>query len=83
MSLSIIGKIVPYSILKKHIIGTNPDCGILNFDKNYKFPVSVYEIENGIWIVRSSKAELESKRRLLQRKINDIDELLEMDDDDH
>lgn len=75
--LSSIGRIVPYCILKKYIIGNNPESAVLKFNADHTFPVSTYEIENGVWIVRSRASELRSKKRDFERKISDIDDQLE------
>ena len=54
----------------------NPDRAILRFNENNQIGVEVFEVEPGVWIVRSTRTELLRKRAHLENLIDYIDDRL-------
>lgn len=77
MSIKKLAKLLPYFIVEKVFVGTNPDHATLAFTKDHVYAVDVWEVEAGTWIVRSSKVELMRNRKKLESLIDQIDDRLE------
>jgi len=69
-------KLFPYLLIKKILMRYNPDRAILRFNENHQIGVEVFEVEPGVWIVRSTRAELLRKRAHLENLIDYIDDRL-------
>lgn len=69
-------KLFPYLLIKKIFMRYNPDRAILWFNKNNQIGVEIFEVEPGIWIVRSIRTELLRKRAHLENLIEYIDNRL-------
>jgi len=69
-------KLFPYLLIKKILMRYNSDRAILRFNENHQIGVEVFEVEPGVWIVRSTRAELLRKRAHLENLIDYIDDRL-------
>ena len=82
MVIQWFAKLLPYFIIEKVFVGFNPDHATLQFGKDHEgYVVDVYEVDTGVWIVKSSKVELMRSRKKLERLIAQIDDRLEGGDD--
>jgi len=77
MVIKKLAKLLPYFIIEKVFVGTNPDTATLALSKDHVYSVNVYEVDAGVWIVKSSEVELKRARKKLERLIGQIDERLE------
>jgi len=77
MAIKALAKLLPYFIIEKAFVGINPDHAILRFKKDQEYVVNVYEVDAGVWIVKSSKVELMRSRKKLESLIGQIDDRLE------
>jgi len=84
--LSFIGRLLPYFLVRKLAIDrfTRDMDAVLEYDslklgkwERTRLPVNVYQMDDGEWVVRSVKNELENKKRRLQNEINEIDNRLD------
>ena len=77
MTIKLLAKLLPYFIIEKVVVKFNPDHATLSFTKDHVFTVDVWEIDDGVWIVKSSKVELMRSRKKLKSLIDQIDDRLE------
>ena len=78
MQIKWFARLLPYFIVEKLSTGVNPDHATLQFGKDHEgYVVDVYEVGAGVWIVKSSKAELMRSRKKLERLIRQIDDRIE------
>ena len=77
MTLRTLAKLLPYFIIEKVFLRTNPDHATLAFTKDHTYVVDVWDVDAGVWIVKSSKVELMRSRRKLESLIEQIDNRLE------
>lgn len=77
MSLKWVARLLPFFIVEKVCVGVNPDHATLRFGEDAGYSVNVYEIDAGVWVVKSSRAELLHTRAKLNRRIGRIDARLE------
>jgi len=70
-------KLFPYFIVKKLCLGYNPDHAILRFNEHNQLDVDCFEVEPGIWIVKSARSELLRRKAQLENLISRIDDRLE------
>jgi hypothetical protein len=78
MEIKWFARLLPYFIIEKLSTSVNPDHATLQFRKDHEgYVVDVYEVDAGVWIVKSSKAELMRSRKKLERLIRQIDDRME------
>lgn len=78
MTIKKLAKLLPYFIIEKTFTKFNPDHATLSTSKDHVYAVDIYEIDAGVWIVKSSEVELLRKKRKLESLIREIDEKLEV-----
>ena len=77
MTIMLLAKLLPYFIIEKAFMKFNPDRATLSFTKDHVFTVDVWEVDAGVWIVKSSEVELRRSRKKLEALIGQIDDRLE------
>ena len=77
MTIKKLAKLLPFFIIEKVLCKFNPDHATLRFGKDHEYVVDVYEVDAGVWIVKSSKVELMRSRKKLESLIDQIDNRLE------
>lgn len=77
MTLKWFAKLLPYFIIEKVFVKLNPDHATMSFTKDHVYPVDVWEVDAGVWIVKSSKVELMRSRKKLEALIGQIDKRLD------
>ena len=77
MTIKWFARLLPYFIIEKVFVGINPDHATLSFTKDHVYAVDVFEVDAGVWIVKSSRVELMRKRKKLESLIGQIDDRLE------
>ena len=73
MSMTWVARLFPYFIVEKAGFGTTSVHASLRFSEDVGDSVDVYEIDAGVWVVKSSRAELLHTRAKLNRLIAGID----------
>ena len=77
MTLKWIAKLLPYFIVEKAFVRTTADSATLSFTNGSDYAVNVWEVEAGVWVVKSSRSELLESRKKLESLIERIDNKLE------
>lgn len=77
MRIRLFAKLLPYFIIEKVFIKYGPSHATLTTSKDHVYAVDIYEIDAGVWIVKSSKVELLRSRKKLESLIASIDGRLE------